>query len=553
MFHARPHLETHSRAEAHSAVAGAAYRLGLKLYDRRLKRAFDFRKRVAGDEIVFQITVAPDGAPAWATDPLELWNRVELAERRKDAQVARDYRVPIPLGLDDSAVAAFASDMARYLARQLTTPVSVGVHRDAPITAFGVAKTPEQIGCHAHLYFPTRRVLLDDAATESEAKGGSGMGEKLSFLSNKSTSGYFVEETNRVWAELANTYCRRAGLPTDFDHRSSRRMGLKVRPQPQLGAAATALERAKVPTRKGQAVREAAAMAEIYKRAHAARMRQGATPLFMPPQPGAAKSGYIEFSPLKASADAVADRMAASTASARAQAGANGPPPSLTERFRTLYFAGLEEGSRPEETLVFRLVRAIEWLLTRMTRLAAQNHELRQETAAAATARLDALADLDAWKAGPAAHDDDDQPPKTAWSRVVDGVGQWWDSNQTATQRERAESDARTEQQLHARVVSTEQRVQDLQNERKPVLDQAKHDKAKLRRALRDLRDAHEAALPQLLAVSLAEEREWIEAYMPELLGPTQEIEDDEGGRARLPRPKVTPRSPTSYGTGGRA
>lgn len=72
MFHARPHLETHSCAEAHSAVAGAAYRLGLKLHDRRLQRAFDFRRRVAGDEIVFQTTVAPEGAPARATDPLEL-------------------------------------------------------------------------------------------------------------------------------------------------------------------------------------------------------------------------------------------------------------------------------------------------------------------------------------------------------------------------------------------------------------------------------------------------------------------------------------------------
>jgi hypothetical protein len=90
MFHARPHLETHNRAKGHSAVAGAAYRLGLKLYDRKKNHTYDFRQRTAGDEVVFQTTVAPPGAPEWATDPQELWNRVEQSERRKDAQVARD-------------------------------------------------------------------------------------------------------------------------------------------------------------------------------------------------------------------------------------------------------------------------------------------------------------------------------------------------------------------------------------------------------------------------------------------------------------------------------
>src|SRR4051812_33695394 len=175
MFHARPHLETHHRGLNHSAVAGAAYRLGLKLYDRRRQRTFDFRRRLEGDEVVFQTTVAPPGAPDWATDPLELWNRVEQSERRKDAQVARDYRCPLPLGLSDDAVRAMAIEMAEYIARQLVTPVSVGVHRDAKISAFGVAKEEGAVGCHAHLYFPTRRILTGDEATEDRRSGGTGL------------------------------------------------------------------------------------------------------------------------------------------------------------------------------------------------------------------------------------------------------------------------------------------------------------------------------------------------------------------------------------------
>ena len=51
-LHARPHLETHSRKKGHSAVAGVAYRLGLRLYDRRTGEWHDYRKRKIGEEIV---------------------------------------------------------------------------------------------------------------------------------------------------------------------------------------------------------------------------------------------------------------------------------------------------------------------------------------------------------------------------------------------------------------------------------------------------------------------------------------------------------------------
>lgn len=53
--HARPHHRTHTRSAGHSAVAGAAYRLGLRLYDERAKRWHDYRKRELGEEIVQEV------------------------------------------------------------------------------------------------------------------------------------------------------------------------------------------------------------------------------------------------------------------------------------------------------------------------------------------------------------------------------------------------------------------------------------------------------------------------------------------------------------------
>jgi ATP-dependent exoDNAse (exonuclease V) alpha subunit len=259
--HARPHLSTHNRNQGHSAVAGAAYRLGLRLYDERQGKWHDFSKRVVGEEIVRALTVAPPGAPAWAMDPAQLWNRVESAEKRKDSQVARDYRVPIPRGLSDDQAADLAERVARFISDRLTTPVSIGLHRDNRRDALGELKAEDEIGYHAHLYFPTRKI---NCASESESPDDSlGFSEKMSLLTNRTTSSQVVEMLNEEWARLSNQTLEAAGLPADRDHRSYERLGIDRKPQPKLGQAAVAMERRGFFTRKGDAVRDIVMPAKV--------------------------------------------------------------------------------------------------------------------------------------------------------------------------------------------------------------------------------------------------------------------------------------------------
>jgi hypothetical protein len=264
--HARPHLQVHSRGNDHSAVAGAAYRLGLRLYDIRAKKWHDFRRRKLGEEIVRALTIAPEGAPDWASDPGELWNRAEAAEKRKDAQVARDYRIPIPLGLTDQVAGDMAEAMARFIADELHTAVSIGLHRDAEIDALGNVKPNHQQGYHAHLYFPTRR--LQEIAQE-DGTSSWGFGEKLMILSSKQTGGAFVERLNEHWAALANRFTAANDLPADYDHRSYVRQEVPIEPQPTLGAAVTAMERRGFFTRRGDALRgDILVPAKVYEAAH---------------------------------------------------------------------------------------------------------------------------------------------------------------------------------------------------------------------------------------------------------------------------------------------
>lgn len=146
-FSARPHLTVHTRSKNHSAVAGCAYRLGLKLYDERTKTWHDYRKRALSRAVVHALTVAPSDAPPWATDPAALWNAVESAERRRDGQVARDYRLPVPLGFSDEQGIDLAEAVARFIAAEFGTSVSLALHRDAKHDAFGERKPKASVGC----------------------------------------------------------------------------------------------------------------------------------------------------------------------------------------------------------------------------------------------------------------------------------------------------------------------------------------------------------------------------------------------------------------------
>jgi hypothetical protein len=267
VLHARPHLETHSRGAGHSAIAGVAYRLGLRLLDRRTGQWHDYRRRKLGEEIVRALTVAPEGAPAWATDPAELWARAETAEKRKDAQVARDYRIPVPFGLTDKQAGDLAEEMARFICQELHTAVSMGLHRDGELDALGALKPSEKQGFHAHLYFPTRKL---EELEQADGTSAWGLGAKLVLLSNKNSSGAFVERLNEKWAELANQFMSANSLPADFDHRSYVRQELPITPQPTLGAAVTAMERRGFFTRRGDALRGDIMVPSLaYEAAHA--------------------------------------------------------------------------------------------------------------------------------------------------------------------------------------------------------------------------------------------------------------------------------------------
>nr|WP_314620153.1 MobA/MobL family protein [uncultured Pseudomonas sp.] len=234
------HVETHTRGQGHSAVSGAAYRLGVSLHDERTGLTHNYAGKGG---VVASVHHVPANADESLRDVATCWNAVEAAERRKDSQVARDFRESVPLGLSQDQAVALMHDWTAYLSDRYGTVVTTALHEDNARDMFGNEKAPGQRGFHLHAYMPTRRIGPDGQ-----------FGAKLNELSNKTQSAIEIEQVRAHWADLCNTYALRAQLGETYDHRSHLRRGDGLEAETTLGVAAAAMTRRGVQTEKAAQV-----------------------------------------------------------------------------------------------------------------------------------------------------------------------------------------------------------------------------------------------------------------------------------------------------------
>lgn len=116
------------RSAGRSVVAAAAYRAGERLHDQRQNMTHDYRNRsgVEHTEILL-----PKDAPNWCQGITReaLWNSVEVSEKRKDAQTARELRIMIPREFDKDARIDVVSDYLKssFVAKGMVAVPSLNV------------------------------------------------------------------------------------------------------------------------------------------------------------------------------------------------------------------------------------------------------------------------------------------------------------------------------------------------------------------------------------------------------------------------------------------
>ena len=209
-----------SRSAGRSATAAAAYRAGCKITDERTGDIHDYTRKggVESADIVL-----PEGAPEWATNRAKLWNAAELAEKRKDACVAREFEVALPSELSTAERRRLALDFAKDMANREGCAVDVAIHTPG--------KEGDNRNHHAHILRTTRKVDAD------------GMGAKLDTEKAGRKRSEDLEAVRVRWADMTNERLRENGIAARIDHRSLEAQGIEREPTKHLGPAASGYER----------------------------------------------------------------------------------------------------------------------------------------------------------------------------------------------------------------------------------------------------------------------------------------------------------------------
>jgi Ti-type conjugative transfer relaxase TraA len=193
-----------SRARGQSVVASAAYRSGSALADKRYHLTHDYTHKPGVDHSEI---LAPDGAPAWVCDRERLWNEVEAFEKRKDAQLARELEIALPLELTHDEQLALARDYVRQNFVSKGMIADLNIHREDPDNP------------HMHILFTMRRISAD------------GFGPKERSWNAKDS----LLQWRAQWAEVTNEHLARAGHAIRIDHRTLEAQNIELTPGQKVG------------------------------------------------------------------------------------------------------------------------------------------------------------------------------------------------------------------------------------------------------------------------------------------------------------------------------
>jgi Ti-type conjugative transfer relaxase TraA len=201
-----------SRAAGSSALAAAAYRSASRLHDQRLDRHHDFSNKAG---VIHSEVLLPDGAPEQLSDRERLWNEVETAEKRIDAQLAREIEFAIPRELSPEMGIDLAREFVRREFVGLGMVADLNVHRD--IGADGQPKP------HAHVMLSMREV------------GEDGFGAKVRDWNRTA----LLQQWREAWADHVNQRLAELDIDARIDHRSLEAQGIDLAPQHKIGPAAS--------------------------------------------------------------------------------------------------------------------------------------------------------------------------------------------------------------------------------------------------------------------------------------------------------------------------
>jgi len=227
-------LKTFGRSGGSSAVNAAAYRSGERIRDERTGKTYDHtdRQDVLHKEVLVPGQLAGSDM-SWARDRANLWNAAESAESRKNARVAREYLVALPVELNPDQRIRLVRGFAQELTDRYQFALDLAVHapRDYPGS--------DSRNFHAHLLATTREVTASGLTVKTTLDLSDSRRRDLG-LEPAIHELLLVREH---WANVTNEALREAGADVRVDHRSLAAQGIDREPYPYIPRIAYEMER----------------------------------------------------------------------------------------------------------------------------------------------------------------------------------------------------------------------------------------------------------------------------------------------------------------------
>jgi Ti-type conjugative transfer relaxase TraA len=230
------------RGEGRSAVLSAAYRHCARMEHEGEARVVDYSNKRG---LIHEEFLLPPDPPAWVRTLIAdrsvaaaveaFWNRVEQAEKRADAQFAREFIIALPVELSAEQIITLMRDFVtdQILARG---QVADWVYHDEPGNP------------HVHLMTTLRPLTNEGFGPKKVAVTGEG-GQPLRNPAGKIVyrlwsggKSDLIEQRQR-WHECQNRHLALAGFDIQVDGRSYAERGIDIVPTIHIGVAAKAIER----------------------------------------------------------------------------------------------------------------------------------------------------------------------------------------------------------------------------------------------------------------------------------------------------------------------
>ena len=216
-----------SRGKGARVTRAAAYRAGERIRDERTSELYNHSGRddVAYKEVVLPTDLTGRDDMAWTQDRSTLWNAVEHAGRNRNARLAREFLVLLPLELSPQQRTQLVRRFAAELADKYRCAVDVCIHLPRP--------GADSRNHHGHLMMTSRQVSPDGIGQRSTLERNRQERTALG-VAGSAKDDYLAIRAR--WAQLSNEAFQEAGLQIRIDHRSYARQGINREPSPMIPA-----------------------------------------------------------------------------------------------------------------------------------------------------------------------------------------------------------------------------------------------------------------------------------------------------------------------------